>query len=151
MNAMASRLMESLEMWEDGGGRLFRSWMRAPVLTSALAVVAVACAPAASRRFPAKPPGCALETINALPQRPFIELETFALPSPESMRDVLDIVQERACRGGADAIYAPKAGRGYSYAIALKWNDAPAPVAPPVPAPAVPPAPPAPGAPPPAP
>jgi hypothetical protein len=116
-----------------GGGRLFRSWMRGPALTSALAV-AVACAPAAPQRFPAKPPGCALETVKALPQRPFIELETFGLPSPESIRDVLDLVQDRACRDGADAIYAPKSGRGYSYAIALKWNDAPAPAPPPPPA-----------------
>lgn len=104
--------------------------MRAPVLTLALAVAAVACAPAAPQRFPAKPPGCALETVQVLPQRPYIELETFDLPSPASLRDVLDIVQERACRDGADAIYAPKGGRAYSYAIALKWNDAPAPAAP---------------------
>ncbi|HEU4727588.1 MAG TPA: hypothetical protein VFT22_06860, partial [Kofleriaceae bacterium] len=66
------------------------------------------------------------ETINGLPERPYIELETFELPSSGSMREVLDIVQERACRDGADAIYAPRGGRGYSYAIALKWNDAPA-------------------------
>jgi hypothetical protein len=103
---------------------------RAPVLTSALVVAAVACAPAEPQRFPAKPPGCTLETVKMLPQRPYIELETFILPSPESIRDVLDKVQERACRDGADAIYAPKAGRAYVYAIALKWNDAPAPAAP---------------------
>lgn len=107
-----------------GGGRLFPSWMRGPILTSAIAAVAaVACAPAAApQRFPAKPPRCVLETIGGLPQRPYIELETFNLPSPETMRRVLDIVQERACRDGADAIYAPKAGRVYSYAIALKWE-----------------------------
>lgn len=119
-----------------GGRRLLPSWMRGPILTSAVAAVAaVACAPAAPQRFPAKPPRCALETIGGLPQRPYIELETFNLPSPETMRGVLDLVQERACRDGADAIYAPKAGRVYAYAIALKWKDAPAP------APAAPPSP----------
>jgi hypothetical protein len=46
---------------------------------------------------------------------------------------VLVHVRERACRDGADAVYAPKGGRAYSYAIALKWNDAPP--APPPPAP----------------
>ncbi|HEY0484442.1 MAG TPA: hypothetical protein VGD37_43275 [Kofleriaceae bacterium] len=116
-------------------GRLRRSWRRGPVLTSVLAAAAVACAPAAPQRFPAKPPDCALETLKILPQRPYIELETFNLHSPESMRDVLDIVQERACRDGADAIYAPKGGRAYSYAIALKWSAAPAPAAAPPPAP----------------
>ena len=73
----------------------------------------------------AKPPNCALEVIKSLPQRPYIEIETLQLPSLESIRDVLYHVQERACRDGADAIYAPKGGRVYSYAIALKWNDAP--------------------------
>jgi hypothetical protein len=104
--------------------------LRAPMLSSALVVAAVACAPAEPQRFPAKPPGCALETVKMLPQRPYIELETFILSSQGSIRDVLDSVQERACRDGADAIYAPKAGRAYVYAIALKWNDAPAPAAP---------------------
>jgi len=112
--------------------------MRAQVLTSVLAVAAVACAPTVAQRFPAKPPRCALETFKLLPERPYIELETFNLPSPDSMRGVLDLVQERACGDGADAIYAPKGGRVYSYAIALKWNDPPAPAAPPPP-PAAPP------------
>ena len=107
---------------------------RAPVLTSALAlavaVAAVACAPAAPPRFPARPPGCALETFQVLPQRPFIELESFSLPSPESLREALVRVQAPACRDGADAIYAPKAGKAYWYAIALKWKDAPPPPAP---------------------
>jgi hypothetical protein len=97
--------------------------------TLVLAFAAMACAPATPPRFPARPSGCALETFKNLPQRPFIELETFSLPSPESMQDVLDRVQERACQDGADAIYAPKAGRMYSYAIALKWQDAPPPPA----------------------
>lgn len=106
---------------------------RAPVLTSALAlaVAAAACAPAAPPRFPARPPGCELETFQILPQRPFIELETFSLPSPELLREVLVRIQEPACRDGADAIYAPKAGKAYWYAIALKWKDAPPPPAPP--------------------
>jgi len=132
------------------GGRHVRSWMRAEVLTAAFALAGIACASAAPQRFPAKPPGCTLETINARPQRPFIELETFGLPSPESMHDVVRIVQARACERGADAIYAPKSGRGYSYAIALKWSAAPnAPAA--APAPPAPPAPPPPAPPPPAP
>jgi len=119
-----------------GGGRVIWRWMRAPLLTAALAVVGMACAPAAPPRFPAKPPGCALETTSTRPERPFIELETFNLPSLESMRDVVRLVQARACQGGADAIYAPKSGRGYGYAIALKWNDpAPPPPAAPPPAP----------------
>ncbi len=108
-------------------GVLVRRWMRAPVLIFALAVLGVACAAAAPPRFPAKPSGCVLEPLNSLPERPFIELETFALPSPESMQDVVRMVQERACQDGADALYAPKGGRGYSYAIALKWKTAPAP------------------------
>lgn len=62
--------------------------------------------------------------LKGLPKRPYIELETYPLPSPHLMRDVLATVQERACQSGADAIYAPKAGRAYVYAIALKWNDA---------------------------
>jgi hypothetical protein len=45
------------------------------------------------------------------------------------------LVHARACQDGADAIYAPKSGRGYVYAIALKWNTAP-PAAPPAAAPA---------------
>jgi hypothetical protein len=102
----------------------------AQVLTSALAlaVAVVSCAPAPPR-FPARPPGCALETFRNLPQRPYIELETFNLPSPETLGAVLDRVHEPACRDGADAIYAPKAGKAYSYAIALKWKDAPPPPA----------------------
>jgi hypothetical protein len=104
---------------------------RAPILSSALAlaVAAVACAPAAPPRFPARSPGRVLETFQVLPQRPFIELETFNLPSPESLREVLFRVQEPACQDGADAIYAPKAGKAYSYAVALKWKDAPPPPA----------------------
>jgi len=43
------------------------------------------------------------------------------------MREVLDRVQTAACQDGADAVYAPKGGRSYSYAIALKWNDPPPP------------------------
>ena len=93
----------------------------------AVACAPVACAPAAPPRFPAKPPGCALETVKALPQRPYLELETFNLPSLESIRDVLDKIGDRACQDGADAVYAPKGGKTYSYAIALKWNDAPSP------------------------
>jgi len=101
------------------------------------ALAACACAPATRPQFPAKPPGCALEPVERLPQRPYIELETFSVPGPESMREVLDLVHERACRDGADAIYAPKGGRTYSYAIALKWQTPPPPVAP-SPAPAAP-------------
>jgi hypothetical protein len=97
--------------------------------TLALAFAAMACAPAAPPRFPARPPGCALETFKTLPQRPYIELETFILPSPDTMQDVLNRVRERACQDGADAIYAPKTGRMYTYAIALKWQDAPPPPA----------------------
>jgi hypothetical protein len=108
-------------------GVLVRRWVRAPVQIFAVAVVGLACASAAPPRFPAKPSGCVLETLSTRPERPFIELETFALPSPESMQDVVRMVQERACQDGADAIYAPKGGRGYSYAIALKWNAASAP------------------------
>jgi hypothetical protein len=107
-----------------------RAYLSGRVVTAALAVVGLACTPAAPPQFPAKPPDCALEMIYTLPQRPYVELETFALPSPESIHDVRRIVQERACRDGADAIYAPKGGRGYSYAIALKWNVAPPPAAP---------------------
>lgn len=105
---------------------------RAPVLASllAFAFAAMACAPATPPRFPARPSGCVLETFKDLPQRPYIELETFSLPSPESLQDVIYRVRERACQDGADAIYAPKAGRVYSYAIALKWRDAPPPPAP---------------------
>jgi hypothetical protein len=88
---------------------------------ASLAVLA-ACAPPPVQRFPEKPPNCALEVVKSLPERPYVEIETLPLPSLESLRDVLDHVQERACRDGADAIYAPKGGRMYSYAIALKWN-----------------------------
>ncbi|HMG57732.1 MAG TPA: hypothetical protein VK601_29730, partial [Kofleriaceae bacterium] len=89
---------------------------------------------------------------GVLPQRPYIELETFDLASsPASMRDILDIVQDRACRDGADAIYAPKAGRTYSYAIALRWNDPPAAAPPPAASPPAASPPPPPAAPPPAP
>lgn len=100
-----------------------------PVLACALcsALFAAACASAPPPRFPARPPGCALETFKTLPRRPYIELETFSLPSPETMREVLDRVQTAACQDGADAVYAPKGGRSYSYAIALKWNDPPPP------------------------
>jgi hypothetical protein len=96
---------------------------RAPVL--ALVVVTVgACTPAERPRFPARPPDCALEAWSVLPARGFIELETFNLPSPASLSDVMLRLRASACRDGADAIYAPKAGRMYTYAIALKWRDA---------------------------
>jgi hypothetical protein len=101
--------------------------MQRALVPASLALAMSACAPAAPPRFPARPPGCVLETFKSLPQRPFIELETFNLPSPESLQEVLDRVRERACQDGADAIYAPKGGRVYSYAIALKWRDAPPP------------------------
>jgi hypothetical protein len=109
--------------------------MRAQLLAVSLALGAAfgACAPSPPPRFPAKPSDCALESVERLPRRPYIELETFSLPGPESMREVLDLVHERACQDGADAVYAPKGGRTYSYAIALKWNDPP-PVAPAAPA-----------------
>lgn len=84
----------------------------------------VACAPAAPPRFPARPPGCELETFTVLPRRPYIELETFNLNSSESLSEVLDPLRESACRDGADAIYVPKAGKAYVYGIALKWSDA---------------------------
>ena len=90
----------------------------------ALALALVACAPAAPPQFPARPPGCALETFKVLPERPFVELETFNLHSAESLSEALDAVRDSACRDGADAIYAPKAGRAYVYAIALKWQGA---------------------------
>jgi hypothetical protein len=122
--------------------------MRSQLLRSQLllaALAACACAPAVRPQFPAKPPGCALEPVERLPRRPYLELETFSLPGPESMREVLDLVNERACRDGADAVYAPKGGRSYSYAIALKWQDLPAPASPPpaspVPSPLAPPPP----------
>jgi hypothetical protein len=99
--------------------------MRSLALITSLTVTTACSPPPHVQQFPEKPPNCALEVVKSLPRRPYIELETLGLPSLESMRDVLDHVQERACRDGADAIYAPKAGRGYSYAIALKWNDAP--------------------------
>jgi|GEM_PF-6816638 len=87
----------------------------------------LACASQAKPQFPAKPAGCALDILNSRPDRPYIELETFGLPSPESIQDVIRMVQERACQDGADAIYAPKGGRGYAFAIALKWSAPPAP------------------------
>lgn len=123
--ARVQQLVEHVANRPIGGCQSLRGRVRAPVLVSALAVAAASCAPAGRPQFPARPPSCALETIKSLPQRPYIELETFFLHSPESMRDVLDAVQERACQDGADAIYAPKAGRAYAYAIALKWKDAP--------------------------
>ena len=93
-------------------------------LVLACAAAVLACAPAAPPRFPARPPGCPLETFKTRPERPFFELETFNLHSRESLQEVLDAVRDSACRDGADAIYAPKNGRTYTYAIALKWQDA---------------------------
>lgn len=110
--------------------------------------VATACGPpTAGPQFPAKSPDCVIEVFKALPERPHIEIETIQLPSLESVSDVIDRVHAQACADGGDAVYAPKDGRVYSYAIVLKWNDAraPAPAAAPTPAappPAPPPAPP---------
>ena len=109
--------------------------MRSLSLIASLTVAAACGSPPLAQRFPAKPPNCALELVASLPQRPYLEIETLELPSLESKRDVLDHVQERACRDGADAVYAPKGGRMYSYAIALKWNDAPPAPPPPPPVP----------------
>jgi hypothetical protein len=110
---------------------------RSSICTLAIAVAAVAaCAPAAAPpRFPARPPGCELETFTVLPRRPYIELETFNLNSSESLTEAVGRVRDSACGDGADAIYAPKAGKAYVYGIALKWSDAP----PPAPAPVTPP------------
>jgi hypothetical protein len=99
----------------------------ATIASAALAVATLSCAPSAPPQYPPRPPRCTLEVVKTLPQRPYIELETFTLPSLDSIRAVLDTVQERACHDGADALYAPKAGRSYAYAIALKWSDAPPP------------------------
>src|SRR5262249_42538325 len=96
----------------------------APVLVCALAVAGVSCAPAPPPQFPPRPSGCTLEIVGTLPERPYVEIETFMLSSLGSIREVLDAVQERGCRDGADALYAPKAGRSYVYAIALKWKPA---------------------------
>jgi hypothetical protein len=83
-----------------------------------------ACAPSPPLpRFPEKPPGCELEAVQVLPQRPYLEIETFDLPGIESSRDAFHLVRDRACKAGADAVYLPKGGRNYSYAIALRWND----------------------------
>jgi hypothetical protein len=95
----------------------------ASVLACVLVAVG-ACTPAEPPRFATRSPGCALEAWSALPARGFIELETFSLPSPASLSDVMLRLRASACRDGADAIYAPKAGRMYVYAIALKWTDA---------------------------
>ena len=109
--------------------------MRRLLLTATLGALA-ACAPSAPpQRFPEKPPGCALETVKVLPQRPYLELETFDLPGIESAGDAFHRVHDRACKDGADAVYLPKGGKTYSYAIALRWTPAPAPA----PAPATPP------------
>lgn len=89
-----------------------------------IALLAIAtCSPPHVQQFPDRPPNCALEVIKSLPQRAYIEIETIELPSLESVGDVLDHVHARACHDGADAVYAPKGGRVYSYAIALKWKD----------------------------
>jgi hypothetical protein len=107
--------------------------MRCPVLIASL-TVAAACSPPHIPQFPAKPPSCAIELVKELPRRPYVEIETLQLPSLESTGDVIDHVHAQACRDGGDAVYAPKGGRVYSYAIVLKWNDPPPP-APPPPAP----------------
>lgn len=99
-----------------------------------ISMLAAACASSPPLRFAPRPPTCSLETLQTLPQRPYVELETFSLPASDSMREVLDRVQARACQDGADAIYAPKGPRAYEFAIALKWKDAP-PGAPPTPSP----------------
>jgi hypothetical protein len=88
--------------------------------------VAAACSPPHVQQFPEKPPNCPLELVKTLPERPYVEIETLQLPSLESLGDVIDHVHAQACRDGADAVYAPKGGRVYSYAIILKWNDPPA-------------------------
>ena len=95
--------------------------MRSLPLIALLTIAA--CSPPHVQQFPEKPSSCALEVVTSLPQRAYTEIETIELPSLESMRDVVDHVQTRACHDGADAIYAPKGGRVYSYAIALKWKE----------------------------
>jgi hypothetical protein len=80
--------------------------MRSQLLIAVLA--ASACAPAPRTQFPARPPGCALEPVERLPSRPYIELETFPLPGPGSIREVLELVNERAPR----AAPPPAARRG---------------------------------------
>jgi hypothetical protein len=101
--------------------------MRTLVLIAWLGAAAACSPPPHVQQFPAKPPNCPLELVKTLPQRPYIELETLQLPSLESIGDVIDHVHAQACRDGADAVYAPKGGRVYSYAIVLKWNAAPPP------------------------
>ena len=107
--------------------------MRSLSLIALLAVTA-ACPPPHVQQFPAKPPDCPLELVKTLPARPYVEIETLQLPSLESLGDVIDHVHAQACRDGADAVYAPKGGRVYSYAIVVKWKDAPPPAPPPPPA-----------------
>jgi hypothetical protein len=100
--------------------------MRSLVLIASL-TVAAACAPPPPhvQQFSARPPNCAIELVKELPRRPYVEIETLQLPSLESTSDVIDHVHAQACRDGGDAVYAPKGGRVYSYAIVLKWKDAP--------------------------
>jgi hypothetical protein len=111
--------------------------MRSLTLIASLAVTAACAPPPRGAQFPEKPPNCPIELVKTLPERPYLEIETLQLPSLESAGDVIDHVHAQACRDGADAVYAPKGGRVYSYAIVLKWKDAaaPPPVTPPPPAP----------------
>jgi hypothetical protein len=105
--------------------------MRSPVLIASLAVAAACSPPPHVQQFPARPPTCAIELVKELPRRPYVEIETLQLPSLESTGDVFDHVHAQACGDGGDAVYAPKGGRVYSYAIVIKWKDAPAAPAPP--------------------
>ena len=100
--------------------------MRSLVLIASFAVAPACSPPPHVQQFPARPPNCAIELVKELPRRPYLEIETLQLPSLESTSDVFDHVHAPACRAGGDAVYAPKGGRVYSYAIVIKWNDPPA-------------------------
>ena len=91
-----------------------------------------------TKAYPVKPANCPLEMLTIPPQRQFVELGTFDIDNKaqpgtpgniETISDLLELVQGRACAEGADAILGRKVGVLYMQAVALRWVESPPPAA----------------------
>lgn len=88
--------------------------------------------PATHRTFPARSKGCVMELLSAAPQRVYEEIGTFAITNVnkwgaddrvDTDDRLREVVGERACAAGADALITTVNRDGwYIKAVAIRWN-----------------------------